>query len=168
MYFNEPDLKYESCCVYLVEVGRAVHDSVCWGLKVLRGLGRDRDWCVGRGEGRIRGRSLLQAAGAGGGIPPPHHPHHLVQKTIQHKLVFLISTFLIRIGIAWPSLLTFHIVIIVAHVCVLCEQGGACRGGDASTDPLYAHLLLQTPDPAGTLETDVNHLVKNLECNQET
>lgn len=66
------------------------------------------------------------------------------------------------------SFLTFHVVIIVTHVCVLSEQGGAGRGGDASTDPLHAHLLFQTLDPAWALQTDVNHLAKDLQCNQDT
>lgn len=66
------------------------------------------------------------------------------------------------------SFLTFHVVIIVTHVCVLSKQGGAGRGGDASTDPLHAHLLLQTLDPAWALQTDVNHLAKDLQCNQDT
>lgn len=82
---------------------------------------------------------------------------------------YIISTLLrIKFGISWPSLLTFHIVIIVAHVRVLCEQGGAGRGGDASTDPLHTHLFLQTLNPAGTLQTDVNHLTEDLQCIQET
>lgn len=48
-------------------------------------------------------------------------------------------------------MLTFHIVVIITHVCVLCEQGGAGGSGDASTDPLHAHLVLQALDPARAL-----------------
>lgn len=59
--------------------------------------------------------------------------------------------------------LTFHIIIIITHVCVLCEQGRAGRGGDASTDPLHAHLVLQALDPAGALETDVDHFAEDLQ-----
>lgn len=73
----------------------------------------------------------------------------------------------IRIGIARPSLHTFHIVIIVAHIRVLSKQSGAGRGGDASTDPLHTHLVFQTLDPAWTLQTDVNFLAKDLQCNKE-
>lgn len=67
--------------IYLVMVGRVVlHDLACWARQVLRGLGRDRDYCGGRGEGRIQGQSLLQAEGAGEGYPPPPRPHHLVNE----------------------------------------------------------------------------------------
>lgn len=60
-------------------------------------------------------------------------------------------------------MLTFHIIIIITHVCVLCEQGRAGRGRDASTDPLHAHLVLQALDPAGALETDVDHFAEDLQ-----
>lgn len=124
-----------------------MHDLACWRLQVLHRWGRDRDYCEGRGQGKIQGQSQHQAAGAGEGSPPPHRPHHLVQETggqefMSLKLIILvISLVAININInchskyphfrgytvwiARPSLLTFHIVIIVAHVCVLSKQGGA-------------------------------------------
>lgn len=68
--------------VYLVAVGRvAEHGWACWGSQVLRGWGRGRGCFSARGAGRIRGRRLLQAAGAGEESPPPHRPHHLVQES---------------------------------------------------------------------------------------
>lgn len=127
-------------------VGRVVvHDLACWRLQVLHRWGRDTDYCEGKGQGKIQGQSQHQAAGAGEGSPPPHRPHHLEtggQKFMSLKLIILvISLVAININInchskyphfrgytvwiARPSLLTFHIVIIVAHVCVLSKQGGA-------------------------------------------
>lgn len=69
----------------------------------------------------------------------------------------------------WPSFvttmtLTFHIVVIVAHVGVLSEQRGAGRGGDAAADPVHTHLLLQALDPAWALQADVYNFSKDLNC----
>lgn len=153
--------------------------------QVLRGWGRGRDCREARGEGMIQGHSLLQAEGAGEGSPPPHHPHHLIQERRRQgfdtwKLAILkkhpqqtyisfiiFKLWRIKIQISLPSLLTLHIVIILAHVCVLSKQCGAGGGGDASTDPLHTHLFLKALNPTGTLQTDVNQLAKYLQCNQE-
>lgn len=152
-----------SYCTHRVKGEGVVHDSAGWALKVPREWGRDRGCCGGRAEGMIRARSRPQAAGAGGGSPPPLRPRHLAQNGRKHEHKFnftLPPQFLYVITIA----LTFHIVVIVAHVGILCEQSGAGGGGDAPTDPLHAHLLLQALDPAWALQTDVNHFAKDLHC----
>lgn len=42
----------------------------------------------------------------------------------------------------WLSLHTFHIIIIITHVCVLSKQSRAGWSGNASTDSLHIHLVL--------------------------
>lgn len=66
-------------CIYLVRVGRAVHDSACWGPEVLREWGMDKDYCGVRGEGRFQDRSLPQGVGAAERSPQSLHQHHLGQ-----------------------------------------------------------------------------------------
>lgn len=56
---------------------------------------------------------------------------------------------------------TLHVKLI-SHFIILCEQCGACRGGDAATDPLHTHLLFQTLDPARALQLDVYGLPHHL------
>lgn len=77
------DIELGVICIYLVRVGRAVHDSACWGPEVLREWGMDKDYCGVRGEGRFQGRSLLQGVGAAERSPRSLHQHHLGQTTNQ-------------------------------------------------------------------------------------
>lgn len=55
--------------------------------QVLHGWGRDRGYFWEKGEGKIQGQSLLQAAGAEEGSPQPPRPHHLVRDTRGHELI---------------------------------------------------------------------------------